>query len=87
MGTVHYLDGRGDVISMLEKHLALAKEGKILAVAIAAQVDDDSIATSWGILPNKGNVWTLIGAIAELHWRVMNGANGMVEKKFTPPAG
>lgn len=87
MGTLHFLDGREDMLKMLDGYVQRAKEGKIKSLAIAAQIDEESIATSWGLMHNQGNLWLLVGAVNELLWRILREGNGAIEVKFTPPTG
>lgn len=70
---VIHLDGRDGVVATLEKLLQQAKVGQIDGIAVATQVERECVSTVYH-LGQHGNLWVLLGAIAELKHRILTSA-------------
>lgn len=69
--TVRPIDDRESIVVQLETMLQLARDGKFLAIAVAATMPDGAVSTAFRVT-RRGGMWPLIGAVENVKRRIFD---------------
>ncbi len=69
--TIVPLEPNAELVRLLEDLLHAAQQGKIRGMAYAVVQHTGDLVTGWNTLPSRANVFTLLGGLDYLRFRVM----------------